>query len=145
MSEEIPTPAAPTLETAQNNDSASAPPATTASEVPPEERTFGMLTHLAALAGLIGIPFANIIGPLIVWLIKKDTMPFADEQGKESLNFQITVTIALLCCIPLFLIIIGFLLMPAIGLAALIFVIIAAIKTSNGEHYRYPLSLRLIK
>ncbi len=114
-------------------------------DVPQEERTFGMLAHLAALAGLIGIPFANIIGPLIIWLIKKDTMPFADEQGKESLNFQITVTIALLCCIPLFFILIGFLLMPAIGITALVFVIIAAIKTSNGEHYRYPLSLRLIK
>lgn len=123
----------------------SAPPTDIVGDVPQEERTWGMIAHLAALAALIGVPFANILGPLIVWLIKKDTMPFADEQGKESLNFQITVTLAILCCIPLFFILIGFVLMPLIALAALIFVIIAAIKTSNGEHYRYPFTLRLIK
>ncbi|MEM8738350.1 MAG: DUF4870 domain-containing protein [Planctomycetota bacterium] len=104
----------------------------------------GMLAHLAALAGFL-FPTGNVVGPLVVWLVKKDTMPFVDEQGKESLNFQITVLIAYLCCVPLVLIIIGIFLMIGVGIAALIFTIIAAIKASSGESYRYPLTLRLIK
>lgn len=114
-------------------------------EVPQEERTFGMLAHLAALSGFVGVPLGFILGPLIIWLIKKDTMPFVDDQGKESMNFQITVVIAMICCIPLLFILIGFLLLPAVGIAALVFTIIAAVKANNGEHYRYPFALRLIK
>ncbi len=114
-------------------------------EVPPKERTMGMAAHLAAFAMLTGIPFANILGPLVVWLVKKDTMPFVDEQGKESLNFQITLTIALLCSLLLCLVLIGLLLLPIVCIGGLIFTIIGAIKANNGEHYRYPLTLRLIK
>ena len=53
------------------------------SDVTQEEKTWGMIAHLSALAGFV-IPFGNLIGPLIVWLIKKDTMPFVDDQGKEK-------------------------------------------------------------
>lgn len=112
---------------------------------PQEERTFGMLAHLAALSGFVGIPFGNILGPLIIWLVKKDTMPFVNEQGKESLNFQITVMIAVVICIPLIFVLIGLLLLPIVGIAALVFTIIGAVKANNGEHYRYPFAIRLIK
>lgn len=120
------------------------PPAGQPSGQPaPEERQWAMFAHLAALAGFV-IPFGNLIGPLIVWQIRKDSMPFVDDQGKEALNFQITVTLAALVCLVLFLVLIGMLLLPLLGLAALVFTVIAAIKANDGEAYRYPLTLRLI-
>ena len=63
-------------------------------EVTQEQKTWGMIAHLSALVGLI-IPFGNILGPLVVWLVKKDTMPFVDDQGKEALNFNITLAIVI--------------------------------------------------
>jgi hypothetical protein len=113
-------------------------------DVPADQRTMGMLCHLAAFAGYV-IPFGNFVGPLIIWLMKKEEMPFVDEQGKESLNFQITVTIAMIVCFVLVFVFIGFLLLPAVAIASLIFMIIAAVKANSGEHYRYPLTIRFIK
>ena len=112
--------------------------------VSPESRQWGMFAHLAALAGFV-IPFGNLIGPLIIWQVKKDEMPFVADQGKESLNFQITVTIAAIVCFVLMAVLVGFLLLPLVGLAALVFIVIAAVKANQGEAYRYPLTLRLIK
>ena len=112
--------------------------------VSPDARQWGMFAHLAALAGFI-IPFGNLIGPLIIWQVKKDEMPFVADQGKESLNFQITVTIAAIVCFVLMVVLIGALLLPLVGLAALVFIVIAAVKANQGEAYRYPVTLRLIK
>ena len=109
-----------------------------------DARTFGMLTHLLSLAGLV-IPLGNIIGPLVIWLMKKDTHPFVDDQGKESLNFQITVTIALFVAALTICIGIGFFLLPIIGIVALVFAIIAALKANEGVAYRYPFNIRFIK
>lgn len=128
----------------ENTTTPAAPAPAPSSEVSKDAKTFGMLCHLAALAGFI-IPLGSVLGPLIIWLIKKNEMPFVDDQGKESLNFQITVTIALLVCVPLMFIGIGLLLLPIIGIAALVFVIIAAMKANEGIAYRYPWALRLIK
>ena len=119
-------------------------PAGADNSVSADERLWGMIAHLSALAGFI-IPFGNIAGPLIVWMIKKDAMPFVDDQGKESLNFQITVTIAAIVAAVLIVFLIGFLLLPAVGLAALVFTVIAGIKANEGVAYRYPFTLRLIK
>ena len=110
-----------------------------------DEQTWAMVCHLSALAGFV-VPFGNIIGPLVVWLIKKDTMPLVDQHGKEALNFQITVMIAVFVCVLLMLVVIGVFLLFAVGLGALILTIMAAIKVSNGEFdYKYPFTLRLIK
>jgi len=109
-----------------------------------DARLWGMFAHLAALAGY-AIPFGNIIGPLVVWLIKKDELPFVADQGKESLNFQITVIIAILVCIPLMFVCIGIPMAIAVGIADLVFIIIASIKANEGVAYRYPLTLRLVK
>ncbi len=109
-----------------------------------EARQWGMFAHLAALSGLI-IPFGNFLGPLIVWQIKKAEFPFVDEQGKEALNFQITVFIALLVCFLLTFVLIGLLLFPVVGIGALVLTIMAGIKANNGENYRYPFTLRLVK
>lgn len=107
-----------------------------------DSQQWGMIAHLSALVGFI-IPFGNLIGPLVVWQIKKD-MPFVVDQGKEALNFQITVAIAVFVCLLLSLIVIGMLLLPVVGLGALVLTVIAGIKANNGEAYRYPFTLRLI-
>jgi len=109
-----------------------------------ETRRWAAATHIAAVAGYV-IPFGNIIGPLLVWQLKKEDGQLIDDQGKESVNFQITVSIAMLVSALLTLILIGFLLIFVIGLGALILVVIAAIKANDGEAYRYPLTLRFIK
>jgi uncharacterized protein len=109
-----------------------------------DERQWGMFAHLAALAGFI-IPFGNMIGPLVVWQIKKNEMPFVDDQGKESLNFQITVSIAVFVSTLLTVILIGFLLIAIVVIGALVFTIIGAIRANAGERYRYPFALRLVK
>lgn len=111
-----------------------------------ETRNWNMFCHLAALAGLTSIPIANILGPLVVWLIKKNEMPSVDEHGKASINFQITMFIAILLCIPLIFVFgLGALLMAIVGIFDLICVIIASIKASNGEPYTYPYSIQFIK
>ena len=107
-----------------------------------EVRQWAMFAHLAAFAGFV-IPFGNIIGPLIVWQMKKD-MPFVDEQGKEALNFQITVSIAVFLCMVLMLVVIGFLLLPLVLIGSFVMTIIAALKANNGEDYQYPFAIRLI-
>ncbi|MBI1732301.1 MAG: DUF4870 domain-containing protein [Gammaproteobacteria bacterium] len=110
-----------------------------------EEQNWAMYCHLAALIGFI-IPLGNVLGPLVVWLMKKDTMPQVDVHGKEALNFQITVLLALIVCAVLTVVLIGFLLLPVVGVGALVLTIMAAIKVSNGQlDYRYPIALRLIK
>lgn len=109
-----------------------------------DARLWGMLCHLAALAGFI-IPFGFIIGPLVVWLIKKNDFPFVDDQGKESLNFQITVILALIVSAILIIIVIGILLIPAVAITSLIFIIIASVKANSGIRYRYPVCIRFIK
>lgn len=116
-----------------------------APQVSKEEQNWAMVCHLSALAGFL-IPFGNIFGPLIVWLMKRGEMPLVDRQGKEALNFQITVGIAIAICIPLMFVLIGIPLMFIIGIGALILTIMAAVKVSNGDFdYRYPLTIRLLK
>jgi uncharacterized protein len=109
-----------------------------------DERMWGMLCHLSALSGLItGAGF--ILGPLIVWLIKKDEYPFANEQGKESVNFQISMIIYSFISGLLMLIVIGVLMLVAIGIMEIVFVIMASLAANEGKPYRYPLTIRFIK
>lgn len=109
-----------------------------------DARTWGMLCHLSAFLGFI-IPFGNILGPLVIWLIKKKDYPFVDDQGKEALNFQISMLIAFVISAVLMLIAIGFLLMVAVAIYTIVMIIIAAIKANEGVAYRYPYALRLVK
>jgi uncharacterized Tic20 family protein len=120
------------------------PPPAPAGAPSAEEKQWGMFAHLSALIGFI-IPFGNVIGPLVIWQMKKAEMPFVDDQGKEALNFQITALIAIVVCFVLMFVLIGMLLLPIVGLAVLILTIIGGIKANNGEAYRYPFALRLIK
>lgn len=121
----------------------SVPPAAPGGDSSHEERQWAMFAHLATLSGLI-IPLGSLLGPLIVWLIKKDTMPFVNDQGKEALNFNITMLIAVVISGLLTLILIGFLLLLVVGLAWLVLTVMAAMAANRGESYRYPFTLRLI-
>lgn len=108
-----------------------------------EEKNWGMFCHLAALAGYI-IPFGNIIGPIIVWSMKKDEFSFVEDQGKESINFQLSMIIYFIISAILVLVGIGILLLIALGIFQLIIIIVAAMSANNGTAYRYPLNMRLI-
>lgn len=103
-----------------------------------DDRTWGIIIHISGI-------FTGFLGPLIIWLIKKPESGFLDEQGKEALNFQITIAIAMFVSAMLTAVLIGVFMMPIVGLAMLILSIMAAVKVSNGEGYRYPLTMRLIK
>jgi len=109
-----------------------------------------MFCHLAAFAGLVVPALGHVGGPLLVWLLKREQSPFIDAQGKEALNFQLTVIIitAVVCIIGLLTCGIGLIiLLPVLivlGVVDVVFPIIAAIRANNGEYYRYPFSLRII-
>ena len=133
----------------------SAEPSKTVSDSPPSKETnkdarmWGMICHLAALAGIVVPVIGCIIGPLIIWQIKKEEFPFVDKQGKEAVNFQISMSLYLLVSailwIPLSFVCIGVVIPVAISIVDLIFLLIAAVKANDGELYRYPLSIRFIK
>ena len=109
-----------------------------------DERTWAMLCHFSAFAGLI-FPFGNFLAPLIIWLIKKEELPFVEDQGKEVLNFQISMTIYLLISGMLCIILIGIPIIIGLVIYCFIITIIAAISANDGKSYRYPINLRLIK
>ena len=110
----------------------------------PDEKNWGMYCHLAGFAGLL-VPFGNVLGPLLIWIIKKEEYPFVEVEGKEALNFQITVSIAGLIAGLLSVVLIGIPLLIAIGILAIIFMIKAVMETNEGRPYRYPFNLRLIQ
>ena len=122
----------------------SVPPQAPQPGTAPDEKTWAMLCHAVSFAGII-IPLGNIVGPLVIWLMKKDTMPLVDDQGKESLNFQITMMFAVAISFVLMLILIGFVLVFAVGIFDIVMTIIAIVKVSQGERYRYPACIRFIK
>jgi uncharacterized protein len=109
-----------------------------------DERTWSVVVHLAALCALF-IPLGHLLGPLVIWLIKRGDMPMVDRHGKEALNFQITVTIAAFVCALLKFIGIGFVLLFVLLVADAVLVVMAAIKTSRGEDFRYPFTWRVIR
>jgi uncharacterized Tic20 family protein len=109
-----------------------------------DERQWALVAHLSGLvaSALGGFAF---LGPLIVWLIKKDQSPFIADQAKEALNFQIAVTIALLVSFAIAIATcVGAILLPIVGIGSLVFSIIAAMESNKGVYYRYPYTIRLI-
>jgi uncharacterized Tic20 family protein len=106
-----------------------------------------MFCHLAGIAGLLPVMpvIGSIIAPLVIWQIKKDGSEFLDRHGKEAVNFQISILIYALVAGLLCFACIGFVLLPAVYIFDLVFLLIAAIKANNGEHYRYPLTIRFVK
>lgn len=120
-----------------------------------EERQWATFAHLSALAGgLLSGTFGGwgvFVGPLVIWLLKREEMPFVDDQGKEALNFNITVAIVLIALVAVSILTLGIGLLITVplfivvGVAWLVLVIVAAIRANEGTAYRYPFTLRLIK
>ena len=130
-------------------------PVGAASTIPAQERQWAMFAHLSALAGglltsAVG-GWGFFLGPLVIWLMKKETMPFVADQAKEALNFNITVSAIFLILLVLTFATLGIgalltvPLMLVVGIGALVFIVMAAIKANDGVAYRYPLSVRLVK
>lgn len=128
------------------------PSAAPAGSVPnASTRSWEVLCHLSAAAGLIGVPMGHVFGPLLVWLMKRDESPAIDAHGKESLNFHLSWTLwVLLYCIASFVMtffIVGIFMwfaLPLIWAAMVILVVIGSVKASNGELFRYPLTIRFL-
>jgi len=127
--------------TDEPQDTTAAPEADTPGGPPSKDaRTMAMLAHLLGIV-------SGFLGPLIIWLIKKDDDAFIDDQGKEALNFQITLIIAYLAMFVLSCITLGFAapLIFILFIVDIVFCIIAGMKANDGVAYRYPLTIRLIK
>ncbi len=108
----------------------------------PNEKQWGMFVHLAALATFAGIPLGNIIGPLVIYLIKKDEYEFVADQGKEVLNFQITWTLILIFSAVLIIVGIGIFMLIGFGIAWLVLTILGIIAASNGQYHRFPMTFK---
>ena len=119
-------------------------PVETAATPGKEVRTWAMLCHLLALSGVC-VPFGHVLGPLIMWVIKRDEDPFIDDQGKEALNFQLTMTIAIFVALILMFVVIGFLLLAVIFVFEIVMIIMASVAANEGRAYRYPVAIRFFK
>ncbi|MFZ2149132.1 MAG: DUF4870 domain-containing protein [Sedimentisphaerales bacterium] len=117
----------------------------TGKELDKDARMWAMICHLAGLAGLVVPVVGCVVGPLVVWQIKKEEFTFVNEQGKEAVNFQISMLIYGIVAGLLCFVCVGVVLLPAVAVFDLIFLLIASVKTNNGLHYRYPLTIRFIK
>jgi uncharacterized Tic20 family protein len=127
-----------------------------------QERTWAMFCHLAALCTFLGVPFGFVVGPLVVWLIKRDESPFINRHGKAALNFQISLAVYFICLV---IVLIGLVVAasPRLFLTAftavlvfqltfvltsvfdLAFVIVAAIRANKGFEYRYPFAIPFLR
>lgn len=113
-------------------------------ELSESERNWAMFCHLSAFAGFF-FPFGGIIGPLICWLSRKDESQWVDQNGKQSLNFQISVLLYMVLAIPLCFIIVGIPIVVFLGFLKVICIIIASVKASKGEEFRYPVTIPFIQ
>ncbi len=111
-------------------------------QISADSRNWAMMSHLSAFVMLLGVP--SVIGPLVAWLVKKDQDAFVADQAKEALNFNLSFLIYGLVAAVSLIVLVGFILLPALFIAWVVLVIQAAIKASNGEYYRYPFTLRLV-
>ena len=114
-----------------------------AAEPLPEERNWSVGAHIGALIGNV-FALGQIVIPLVIWLVKKNDSPFIGENARESLNFQVSMTIYFLIAGALTLILVGYIFLVLLAVMDVVCVIIASVHASRGQTYRYPFSLRLI-
>ena len=114
-----------------------APPQSVASVggVSSDDRTYALLLHLSSFV-------APVLGPLVMWLIKRNESDFIDHHGQEAMNFALTMLIAVIVSVVLIFVLVGILLLFALSIAGLVMPILAAIAAQRGEHYRYPAVIR---
>jgi uncharacterized Tic20 family protein len=109
-----------------------------------KERSMGMLAHLAGYAGL-AFPFGSVLGPFLVYILKRDESAYVEDQAREALNFQLTIALASVVSIVLMFVLIGFALIFVVGIWWLVGTAIGATKANAGEWYRYPATIRFVK
>ena len=119
------------------------PASASGSETTPDERNWAVLSHVLALLAALFL-LGQVVVPLGIWLWKKDESPFIEQNARESLNFQLSMTIYFVVALLLVYLLIGFVLLASLGVVELVCVLLAAFHASRGETYRYPFSLRLI-
>jgi uncharacterized protein len=108
-------------------------------------RTWTALCHASALFGVFFHFPGHLLGPLIVWLAKRDDSPEIDAHGKEALNFQISMLIYNAVAAIFCLVLIGFVFLAVLWVLNVVFAIIASIQASDGKFYRYPMTIRFIQ
>lgn len=118
-------------------------PGSTADTVPADSRNWGVLTHLSAFVMLFGVP--AVVGPVVLWAIKRQDDPYVDSHGKEAVNFNISFLVYAVAAAILIVLLIGVILLPAVLLTWFVLVIVAAVKAGSGEYYRYPFTIRWVK
>lgn len=107
-----------------------------------EERDYSMWAHFSTLSVLLGVP--GFIGPAVIWFLKKDESAVIAGQAKESLNFQISMFIYLVISGILMIVLVGFVLLPLVLIADIVFAVIAGVKAGEGVQYRYPFTMRFL-
>lgn len=112
---------------------------------PSVPRNWAAACHLAALFGYASVPLGFFLGPLIVWAVRRDRYPLVDDQGKEAVNFQLSVLLYTLVCIPLICVCVGIVLLVLLAVMQFVLIIVAAVRASSGERYRYPFTIRFLK
>ncbi len=113
-------------------------------ELSESERNWSMLCHLSAFAGFF-FPFGGIIGPLICWLTRKDESLWVDVNGKASMNFQLSLLLYMVLAVPLCFILIGIPIVVFLGFLKVICIVIASVRASKGERFKYPISIPFIQ
>jgi len=108
------------------------------------ERNWAVFCHLGGFAGLLVPAFGQVLGPLVLWLLRRDQSAYVDHHGREAVNFQISMTLYAIVAAALIWVLIGFLLIFVVLGIQFVFMVVASVAASQGERYRYPLTLRLI-
>lgn len=103
-----------------------------------DAKQWGMFVHLAAFSGWVGLPLGWFLGPLVLWLLKRDEHAFVDDQGREALDFQLNMLVYGVLAFLLCFVVIGIPLLIVIGLANVVVPIVATVEASKGKYYRYP-------
>jgi uncharacterized protein len=114
-------------------------------DVEKQTRTWAMLLHLSQLLGIVVVPGAGLIAPVLIWQLKKNDLPGIDEHGKIVVNWIISELIYGIVCGLLFIAVIGIPMAIALGVLAIVFPIMGGIKANNGEVWKYPLSISFLK
>src|SRR5438876_68760 len=110
-------------------------------ELDRDERRWAMLCHLSALSGYV-IPMAHVLAPLLIWSWQRERFPLVDDQGRESLNYQLSMTIYMIVAALMCLVLIGIPILIGLCVFDCVIVIVAAVRANTGEAYRYPLTIR---
>lgn len=114
------------------------------SSIAPQSRTWAVAAHLSSYVVFLGIPLP-VIGPLVVWLLKRDQDAYAAWHAREALNFNISIMLYTFTAAVLVLALVGVVLVPAVLIAWFVLTIVGGVRAANDEYYRYPMTIRFVQ